>query len=206
MQYPQSVRPTWMLRRVLLPAFLSSATILTGALAVPSSATAAPSRPESRSEIVAELGRAASTPAQLQRQVDLQLKLAPGGRQTAANEVSYAGRRFVVTFAEPGAVKLAAAADCPSGWFCFYDNVNFGYPRGKLSSPDWQDLSWWGWQDRTESTHNNTGKNVTYLGHYDAGNTGNGHRLDVPFWVDAPYSARASVSPRNAADHVNRAY
>jgi hypothetical protein len=58
---------------------------------------------------------------QLQQQIDLQLELAPGGRQTAPNEVSYDDGRFVVTYALPG-THVQAGPDCPSGWFCFYDN------------------------------------------------------------------------------------
>lgn len=60
---------------------------------------------------------------------------------------------LVVTLDAP--VGSYAAADCPYGWFCFYDLPNFGYPRGKLSSCGWQNLANWSWQFRVESAHYN---------------------------------------------------
>jgi len=60
----------------------------------------------------------------LQQQIDLQLRLAPGGQQTAANEVSYDNGKFVVTYATPGTM-VTGSPDCPSGWFCFYNHTSW---------------------------------------------------------------------------------
>ncbi|WP_327007994.1 peptidase inhibitor family I36 protein [Dactylosporangium sp. NBC_01737] len=59
-----------------------------------------------------------------QHLVDAYLAEHPGGVQTGPSDISYGGGRFVVTVARP-ATSLAGA-DCPSGWFCFYNKINFG--------------------------------------------------------------------------------
>lgn len=88
-----------------------------------------------------------------QSRVDAYLAAHPGGKQINATEISYGDGAFVVTVVpQPGTL---GAPDCPSGWFCFYDVINYGYPRGKLSDCGWQDLGWWGWRNRTESVHYN---------------------------------------------------
>jgi hypothetical protein len=164
-------------------------------------ATAAPAKP-SRAEALAILAKPATTAAQLQRQIDLQLSIAPGGVRTAANEVSYDGGKFVVTYAKPGAT--LAAADCPSGWYCFYDNTNWGYPRGRLSDCGWQDLGAYGWNDRTESVDNSTGNPVDYIQHRDYGNPANGHVYDYHLFYSYAHAAASTVPYPNQADHVNR--
>lgn len=89
---------------------------------------------------------AASTP------VAAYLAANPGGVPINDNEISYGSGAFIVTLAPPTGT-LAGVADCPTGWYCFYDRVDFGYPRGKLSSCGTQNLATWGWQYRTESVH-----------------------------------------------------
>lgn len=79
----------------------------------------------------------------------------PGGTVLNHNEISYQGGEVVVTLDAP--VGTYGMADCPSGWFCFYEWPNYGYPRGKLSSCGWQNLSTWSWQFRVESAHYNLG-------------------------------------------------
>jgi hypothetical protein len=71
-------------------------------------------------------------------------------------------------FAKPGTVSSSQAVlspptatrtsqrdplglDCPSGWICFYDQANYGYPRGRLSDCGRQDLTNWGWSERIDS-------------------------------------------------------
>lgn len=152
---------------------------------------------------VALLERQATTARELQRQIDLQLELAPGGKQTAPNEVSYDGGRFVVTYALPGA-HVQAGPDCPSGWFCFYDGRLWGYPRGKLSDCGWQDLATYGWSDRTESLHNNTHHIIDYFNHWDFGNPANGHYYDYSLFYNPAHSWYGSVPSPNMADHVIR--
>src|SRR6266511_3440126 len=90
----------------------------------------------------------------VQRKVDEYLAANPGGRQINATEIAYGNGELIVTIVPEAGI--LGVADCPTGWFCFYDYVNFGYPRGKLSDCGWQDLGNWGWRDRTESVHYNT--------------------------------------------------
>ncbi|HKT05287.1 MAG TPA: peptidase inhibitor family I36 protein [Rugosimonospora sp.] len=131
-----------------------------------------------------------------QRQVDAYLAGHPGGQQINSREISYSNGTFIVTVVPAVAT---SAPDCPPGWFCFYAHTNFGYPRGKLSDCGWQDLSTWGWQNRTESVHYNlsTGS-VAFIG--ESGSTDS-----VLFTVDTGRRAIADVSPyRNQADFVYR--
>jgi hypothetical protein len=153
--------------------------------------------------IVLAMPSAAAPPSTspVQAQINAHLAAYPGGTQVSATEISYADGKFVMTFVTAG--KSILAADCPSGWFCFYDQVNYGYPRGKLSSCGWQDLSWWGWQDRTESVHYNmsTGS-VAYINHWTAPD----HSLDYTLFSVSPSAPTDNdVAPyRNMADHVYR--
>ncbi len=73
----------------------------------------------------------------------------PGGTQINAREISYNDGALIVTVSRD--VGTLAAPDCPSGFFCFYDGVNYTYPRGKLSGCGWQDLGTWGWRNRVAS-------------------------------------------------------
>lgn len=146
-------------------------------------------------------GRAAA----LQRQVDAYLAAHPGGKQINETEIAYGGGAFIVAVAPApggsgaaGDVVTLASPDCPSGWFCFYDGVNFTYPRGRLSDCGWQDLGWWGWRNRTESAHSNTSGTVYFLG--ETGDTDT-----IYFSVSPSRRSIADVSPnRNRADYVYR--
>jgi hypothetical protein len=132
-----------------------------------------------------------------QRQVDAYLAAHPGGVQINSTEISYSGGAFVVTVVR--AAGTYGTPDCPAGWFCFYDNINFGYPRGKLSDCGWQDLGWWGWRNRTESVHYNlsTGS-VVFINETGATDT-------ALFTVSTTRRTIADVSPnRNRADYVFR--
>ncbi|MFI5835017.1 hypothetical protein ACIA5A_15230 [Micromonospora sp. NPDC051300] len=77
----------------------------------------------------------------------------PGGVPVDANEISYGDGALLVTLRAP--VGVHALADCPRGWFCFYDRPDFGYPRGKLSDCGRQNLATWQWQFRIGSAHYN---------------------------------------------------
>jgi hypothetical protein len=139
-------------------------------------------------------------PTATQRQVDAYLAAHPGGTQLNETEVSYSHGTFVVTVVAPA--HHIAGPDCPSGWFCFYQGLNYTYPRGKLSSCGWQDLAWWGWQNAVESAHYNlaTGT-VWFINH-----SGAGHLNDsLLFDVGTNLTTRPDVAPyRNVADHVYR--
>ena len=142
-----------------------------------------------------------ASPGGVQVQIDAYLAAHPGGIQLNATEISYAGGTFVVTFARAPGILLGP--DCPSGWFCFYDGLNYGYPRGKLSSCGWQDLGFYGWHDRTESVHYNLSfGSVVFINH----GVGTSHSNDVRlFEIGINLRARSDVAPyRNLADHVYR--
>jgi hypothetical protein len=180
---------------VLVMAGSSGATVVPAAAAFPAGMD--------RVQVMDRLERPAKSMQELQTQIDLQLMLAPGGRQSALNEVSYEHGMLVVTYPMPGASALGVP-DCPSGWFCFYDNTSWNYPRGRLSDCGWQNLNDFGWSDRTESVHNPTGNRVEYINHQDFGNPANGHSYDQSLFFNSPGSAISSVPFRNSADHVSR--
>jgi hypothetical protein len=139
-------------------------------------------------------------PDRVQQEVDAYRLSHPGGKQISATEISYRGGAFIVAVVRPA--NTPDGADCPSGWFCFYDGTNFVYPRGRLSSCGWQDLSWYGWSDRTESAHYNLASGqVWFIDH-----SGADHSDDTPLsHVDADVRARYDMAPhRNMADHVYR--
>lgn len=139
----------------------------------------------------------------VQAQIDAHLRDYPGGVQTGPAEISYDNGRFVMTFV-PAGIGTAGAADCPLGWFCFYDSVNFGYPRGKLSDCGWQDLAEWGWQNRTESVHYNMSYGSVVFINHAAGQVN--HSFDVSvFGAGTSLPMVADTSPyRNTSDHVQR--
>jgi len=136
--------------------------------------------------------------ARLQGQVNAYLAAHPGGKQIGANEISYGDGAFIVSVAPESGIQ--GVPDCPSGWFCFYDKIFYGYPRGKLSDCGWQDLAWWGWQDRTESVHHNQSSGtVSFIDETGSTDT-------VIFWVSPGKRTIADVNPhRNKANYVYRA-
>ncbi|SCF44489.1 hypothetical protein GA0070216_11754 [Micromonospora matsumotoense] len=138
--------------------------------------------------LAAPVDRAALNP-----QMAAYLAVHPGGTVLNDNEVSYSGGTLVVTLRAP--VGTHAVADCPLGWYCFYDRPDFGYPRGKLSSCGRQNLATWDWQFRIESAHYNMGSgSVTF--YYDS---------SPLFSVGAGNRVRTDASPyRNWANYVSR--
>jgi peptidase inhibitor family I36 len=132
----------------------------------------------------------------LAEQVRAYMATHPGGQQINATEVAYNGGAFVVTVVRTDGL---SGPDCPAGWFCFYDGINFTYPRGKLSDCGFQRLSTWSWQNRVESAHYNlsTGS-VVFIDE-----TGS---LDTAlFTISTSRPAIADVgSARNRADYVYR--
>ena len=187
-----------------LAALLITTATITGLTGAPASAASdgGSSVVQNRAEVLAQLERRATNMEELKAQINLQLKVAPGGKQTGVNEVSYDNGRFVVTYAMPNTID--GTPDCESGWFCFYDNTYWGYPRGKLSDCGWQDLARWGWHDRTESVDNSTGSSIQYIQHRDYGNPANGHSYDYTLFWNDPWAAISTVPYRNQADHVRR--
>ncbi|MEV4488646.1 hypothetical protein AB0K04_00845 [Micromonospora coxensis] len=127
------------------------------------------------------------------RQVAAYLAAHPGGVAINDNEISYGGGALVITLRAPE--RSYAVADCPWGWYCFYDRTDFGYPRGKLSSCGRQNLATWQWQFRVESAHYNMSSGSVTFSYYDT----------PLFSVGAGNRIRADASPyRNWANYVNR--
>ncbi|MET8372562.1 peptidase inhibitor family I36 protein [Micromonospora profundi] len=117
----------------------------------------------------------------------------PGGKAINDNEISYDGGAFVVSLRRP--IGTLAAADCPSGWFCFYEWPNYGYPRGRLADCGRQSLATWQWQFRVESAHYNLGSGTVSFYYYDS-------RL---FDIGAGNRVRSDASPyRNWPNYVER--
>ena len=139
----------------------------------------------------------------IQAQIDAHLRDYPGGVQTGPYEITYDKGVFVMTFARSEPTPNGVA-DCPAGWFCFYDFTNYGYPRGKLSSCGWQDLSFYGWHDKTESVHYNISTGSVAFINHAAGETG--HNFDYAiFGAGTSQPKIPDTAPnRNKADHVER--
>lgn len=117
----------------------------------------------------------------------------PGGAMLNDNEVSYQGGEFVVTLRGP--IGTQGTADCPAGWYCFYESPNFGYPRGRLADCGRQGLFTWSWQYRVESAHYNIVHGSAAFYYYDT-------RL---FEVGAGNRVRSDAAPyRNWANYVVR--
>jgi hypothetical protein len=146
--------------------------------------------------------RADKGPSSVDPRVSAYLAAHPGGQVISGNDISYGGGRFIVSVVPPAGA-AAGVPDCPVGWFCFYEYINFGYPRGKLSDCGWQDLAYWNWQDRTESAHYNL--NTGYTVFLDHGSSPQ-HTDDVRlFTVSATARTIADVGVhRNKANHVYR--
>jgi hypothetical protein len=180
------------IRRRILTGLLGAATVLgqiTATSTVAQAATASSATASSRQS--PELVRSAD-----QTKVDAYLAGHPGGVQTGPRDISYGGALIVTVSRD---ISAAAVADCPSGWFCFYDTVSYGYPRGRLSSCGFQDLGTWGWRNRVESVHYNMSSGtVAFLNEAGATDT-------VLFTAGTTRRTIADVNPnRNKADYVSR--
>ncbi|MBY8872332.1 hypothetical protein K7640_10825 [Micromonospora sp. PLK6-60] len=117
----------------------------------------------------------------------------PGGVPVSANEISYGDGAVLVTLRPP--VGVYALADCPWGWYCFYDRPDFGYPRGKLSSCGRQNLADWQWQFRIGSAHYNMASGSATFYYNDT----------ALFSVGVGNPVRADAAPwRDWANYVNR--
>jgi hypothetical protein len=135
----------------------------------------------------------------VQAQIDAHLAAYPGGTQISPTEVSYGDGMFVMTFERPS-YSIEGSPDCPGGWFCFYDYINYGYPRGKLSDCGKQDLAKWGWRDRTESVHyHQTSGSVAFIADLGGG---------VEYYLFSVNTSRRAINDvgwaRNMADLVLR--
>jgi hypothetical protein len=127
----------------------------------------------------------------------------PGGRPLNAYEISYGRGALVVDVAPGPGAHTSSVADCPAGWFCFYEHTGYGYPRGRLSSCGWQDLATWGWQDRIASAYDSQSSgSVSFINH----TPGASHATDQTiFSISVLHRGIPDVRPyRDMADYVYR--
>jgi hypothetical protein len=97
----------------------------------------------------------------------------------------------------PASTPVVLALNCPSGWFCFYDETGFLGDRGKLSSCGWQNLRDFQWANRIEAAYYNLSSGSASF--YES----NGTYL---FQVTAANRSLSDVgSKQNKADKVYRA-
>lgn len=89
----------------------------------------------------------------VQAQITQQLRAFPGGTQSGHNEVAYKGGSVKVVIPQPG----QRLAPCPNGWYCFYQNKNYGGRR--LQFRDCGDSQYfvdYGFRNQTSSWQNRT--------------------------------------------------
>jgi hypothetical protein len=119
--------------------------------------------------------------AELQAQIDDQLRRYPGGEQISANAVSYDNGEVTVVFPTPGTdvspggiggevrtEKLTSDTlktfesrawrdvhGCPEGlmkkWYCFYENRDFKGRRWQFQATTAENATAWGFNDQTSS-------------------------------------------------------
>ncbi|MBB5868588.1 hypothetical protein F4553_001967 [Allocatelliglobosispora scoriae] len=168
------------------------------ALAPPAAALAAdpggvPSTPPTAATRTADLS--------VQEQIDAYLATSPDGVQINANELSYRDGAMIVTFRKPGATTSAMTADCPYGYFCLYESVNYVFPRAIFRDCGWQDL-YPKWYDRARSiAYNLPYGSVDFINHGKADHVGD----TVLFSLSSSRRSIFDVSPhRDEIDHVRR--
>ncbi|WP_257002254.1 peptidase inhibitor family I36 protein [Streptomyces sp. WZ.A104] len=102
--------------------------------------------------------------ADLQKQIDEQMAITPGGKQIGVNQVSWRDGKAIMTFPLPGekqaravgeSVGTLGTANCSYLWTCLYEHSNFDGRRLTWSDCAFHDLSTWGFNDKTSSWHNN---------------------------------------------------
>jgi hypothetical protein len=148
--------------------------------------------------IAAGAGPAAAAPtaSSLQQQIDEQLRLAPGGTQTSANQIAWRNGTVVMTFPQ-GGVGTFAASDCPAGWFCFWQHSNFEGRRLQFSDCGQQDLVTYGFRNQTSSWRNRT-SSVIAVWQEDV--------IDDLLWTEPAQSQSSYVgaADNDRADYFNR--
>ncbi|WP_433227373.1 peptidase inhibitor family I36 protein [Actinomadura formosensis] len=93
----------------------------------------------------------------VQQQVDDQIR-SYGGIQTGPSEVSYKGGDVKLIIAKKQA---AGTANCPSGWYCFYQYKDWGGRRLQFKDcGSNQSLTDYGFGNLTTSWHNNSKNTV----------------------------------------------
>jgi hypothetical protein len=109
-------------------------------------------------------GLSRSEVAGLQKQIDEQMALTPGGKQIGVNQVAWRDGKAVMTFPLPGEKQARAvdepvgtlgSANCSYTWTCLYEHANYDGRRLTWSDCGFVNLSSWNFIDKTSSWHNN---------------------------------------------------
>lgn len=112
----------------------------------------------------AEAGLSKSEVAALQKQMDQQMALTPGGKQIGVNQVAWRDGKAVMTWPLPGETKARAvnepaaalgSPNCSYLWTCLYEHDQWNGRRLTWSDCNFEQLSNWGFQDQATSWHNN---------------------------------------------------
>ncbi|MGJ7414590.1 peptidase inhibitor family I36 protein [Streptomyces cinereoruber] len=148
--------------RTKLGVTLAACAVATFGLAAPTSAST-----ELQNTIAGQARKAGLTENEvtdLQRQIDKQMKITPGGKQIGVNQIAWRGGKAVMTFPLPGE-KRARSVDetfgalgtpnCSYLWTCLYEHSNFDGRRLTWSDCNFENLANWGFNDQTTSWHNN---------------------------------------------------
>ncbi|MEV6247888.1 peptidase inhibitor family I36 protein [Streptomyces sp. NPDC051742] len=148
--------------RTKLAVALSASALAVFGMAGPTSA--APTLDRTIAAQAERAGLDRSEVAELQRQIDRQMAVTPGGEQIGVNQVAWRGGKAVMTFPLPGE-KQARAVDEPVGtlgtancsylWTCLYEHDNYDGRRLTWSDCAFVNLSSWDFIDKTSSWHNN---------------------------------------------------
>lgn len=109
------------------------------------------------------------------------LLVLPAGAYAAGNPSAMS------TAATVGVVPQATVRGCPSGWFCFYKDANFGGPRLQSQQCGLLNLTTFGFNDQISSWVNNTSSSVDVFGDIN----GRG----VLLWHEPPFSRSSFVGP-----------
>ncbi|MGW0775907.1 peptidase inhibitor family I36 protein [Streptomyces sp. NPDC002835] len=109
-------------------------------------------------------GLSTSEVAGLQKQIDEQLEITPGGEQIGVNQVAWRDGKTIMTFPLPGEKKARAVgepvttlgtANCSYTWTCLYEHASYEGRRLTWQDCAFNNLSTWGFNDKASSWHNN---------------------------------------------------
>lgn len=169
-------------------AFIASLALAVAGLASP--AAAAPPSP----------GPGFWTVADVQRQVDDKMRLAPGGRKVGQNKIVWEKRGVTMEFAMPGQTR--GPGSCPYLYSCLYGD--WGFNDGADVTP-WQlsfyycsleDLGNWGVRNQASSVVNNqTAGTRTWLHRYR--NESVPSQGYIQLWMAPAYHADEDLTPSN---------
>ncbi|WP_113701766.1 peptidase inhibitor family I36 protein [Nonomuraea lactucae] len=118
---------------------------------------------------------ASAAPDPIQQKIDKVLAEHPGGTQTSKNTIAWQNGDVILTLAGQNAkgVQAAAAAPCPDGRFCLFNDANFGGDfvsfRDRLCDNRIINLPSFNFNDKTSSWANNTDFDVDVWSDIGAG-------------------------------------